>query len=90
MYIAIPGALIALAILCAKLFHWLPPSWLIGVLACLSPSVCAVIRCRLWSKRNTLFSPDELEKLSVKIFFAAIPIEICFSLIGMGFIILGK
>ena len=88
LYISLPALAIISAAICAFFFHFLPPAWLIATICCLTPLVCARLRWKLWKKRDILFSADELESRPVQIFFMAIPVEIAFSIIAMGFILL--
>lgn len=60
---------------------WIPAlSVLLGVLA------SAGIRIHVWKNRQKLFSEESLGHFGTKMFFALIPIELTFFVIGVGFI----
>ena len=89
LYIAVPVCAIALTAACARFLGILLPFWLVGAVCCLTPMGCAMLRLRLWRDRHTVFSEEEQHSRPVQIFFAAIPMEISFSVIAIGFILSG-
>ena len=88
VYISFPCFAIILAIICAIVFHFLIPFWLLGTIALLGPLVSAFMRFQFWKKRHMLLPSDVLNSRQARIVFAAIPAEIIFWIIGMGFLLL--
>jgi len=87
MYITFPCMAILLAIICAFAFHIWLPFWLVGTIALLGPLVSSIMRFRLWVNRYELLSEEDMNSHQASIVFAAIPLEIVFWIIAMGFLL---
>ena len=87
LYTAIPVCTILFTIVCAKFLHFLPPFQLVAAVICLTPLVSTFMRLRLWQNRKAMLTREELDSRTAKVFFSAIPVEISFSVIAMGFIL---
>lgn len=85
-FLGIPS-IIGFFLLIEYIFDCVLPTWLLGVIVLLVPLLSAAIRISFW-RRNTPLSPEEKNSISAKVFFALIPIEVAFSLIGFGIVLL--
>lgn len=86
LYFSFPCFAIIMAIVCSKVFHVLIPFRLFGAIALLGPLVSAFFRFQLWKNRYKLFPSSVLGSRQARIVFAAIPVELIFWVIGMGFL----
>ena len=90
MYILFPCLAVLTTIICARIFHVLIPFCLFGSIALLGPLVSAIMRFHLWKNRYELLPDDVLNSRQARIVFTAIPVELIFWAIGMGFLMSEK
>lgn len=86
-YITAPCSAALLTFSCVVIFHIILPFWLIFTICMLGPLASAIMRIRIWWKKEILFSPEELDSRIVNTFFSAIIPELLFVVLAFGFLL---